>query len=311
MSGRGDGLDLGQDAGAMSGAPKNMLSAGLQLALERQRAANVSAISHFDAFRAHRQHTTSLLTAHSDPERSLCVLGAGNAYDLELELLLEGFATVHLVDLDADALATVRARVPAPLRSRLFTHAPVDLSGMFHDIERFARLQVTPDELVRAPANGVRAIASALPGPFDVVASTCLLTQLQLSLLQMLGDRHRLFVVLRELLSLTHLRTLAALTKPAGHAVLVTDLCETSAAGPSDASGLTELMCRLVEAGHVVHSSHPGLIEHVLRTDPVLSQAFHAWERSAPWIWSNGPEKRFIVYGFSLERAASPSAAKN
>jgi hypothetical protein len=274
--------------------------------LEQQRASNDSGLSHFEAFASHRARTSRLVAELvTDEQQSLCVLGAGNAYDLEVEQLSRRFARLHLVDIDARAVTRARERVTAHWRERLFTHAPIDLSGMFHDLERFGRMQVTPQELAAAPAAGARRIASALPGPFDVVLSSCLLTQLQLTLLGVLGDRHRLFIALRELLSLTHLRTLAALTKPGGHAVLVTDLCEAAVfpqGRPRDDADLPALMAQLVALGHVVHSSHPALIAQTLAADPVLSRAFAAPESSEPWLWQNGPERKFLVYGLTLRR---------
>lgn len=286
----------------MSGVSAPLPPSGVDAVREQQRLANASAVDQFGAFAGHRERTSRLLAARpARGDETLCVLGAGNAYDLDLDLLVERFTEVHLVDLDAEALARARDRTPAGRSSRLFTHAPVDLSGLFHDLERFRRLRVTPDDLVRLPATGARHVEGQLPGPFDVVASTCLLTQLQLSLLRLLGEQHRLFLALRELLSLTHLRALAALTKPGGRAVLVTDLCELGAEHHAE-DDLERLMSRLVAAGHVVHSSHPALIEHAVKSDPVLSRAFGAVEQSAPWLWQNGPARRFLVYGLSFER---------
>jgi len=273
---------------------------------EDQRASNQSGLPHFDAFRGHREALTRVL-AGPGPGGSerLCVLGAGNAYDLELEQLLTQFAEVHLVDIDAAAVARARERVPEGPRARLFAHAPLDLSGMFHDIERWGRMQVTPQELMAAPAAGAKRIAAALPGPFDVVASTCLLTQLQLSLLQLLGDTHQLFVALREFLTLTHLRTLAALTKPGGRALLVTDLCEANVFPPGRPRGeadLGPLMTELVAKGHVIHSSHPELIRVTLDDDPVLKRCFGDAQLSPPWLWQNGPSRRFLVYALTMPR---------
>lgn len=273
---------------------------------EEQRASNASGLSYFDAFRGHRESMTRLI---AESQRlggdRLCVLGAGNAYDLELEELLTRFAEVHLVDIDAEAVARARLRVPEGPRARLFAHAPLDVSGMFEHLERWARLQVTLQELIAAPAVGAQRIAASLPGPFDVVVSTCLLTQLQLTLLHSLGDRHQLFVALREFLTLTHLRTLAALTKAEGRALLVTDLCESAvfpAGRPRNDADLPALMAELVAAGHVIHSSHPELIALTLGDDPVLVRAFGKGQVSVPWLWQNGPQRRFLVYGLTLPR---------
>jgi len=273
---------------------------------EEQRASNASGLPHFDTFSGHRTALSRVLAGagQAGGER-LCVLGAGNAYDLDLEQLLLQFAEVHLVDIDRDAVARARERVPEGPRSRLLAHAPLDLSGMFQDIERWGRMQVTAEELMAAPAKGAKRIAAALPGPFDVVASTCLLTQLQLSLLELLGDRHQLFVALREFLTLTHLRTLAALTKPGGRALLITDLCSAEVfppGRPRDDADLLPLMQELVGKGHVIHSSHPDLIGVTLNDDPVLKRSFDAAQLSPPWLWQNGPNRRFLVYALTLPR---------
>lgn len=273
---------------------------------EDQRASNQSGLPYFDAFRSHREALTGLLaSAAAGGGERLCVLGAGNAFDLELEELLTRFAEVHLVDIDAAAVARARERVPEGPRSRLLAHAPLDLSGMFQDIERWGRMQVTPQELMAAPAAGAKRIAAALPGPFDVVASTCLLTQLQLTLLQLLGDTHQLFIALREFLTLTHLRTLAALTKPGGRALLVTDLCSAEMfpkGRPRDDADLLPLMRELVDKGHVIHSSHPELIRATLDDDPVLKRSFDDGQLGPPWLWQNGPSRRFLVYALTLPR---------
>ncbi len=286
----------------------------VQEQFEEQRASNASGLPHFDAFREHRLQQTQLIErqlAALAPELAssarLCVLGAGNCFDLELEHLLTRFSEVHLVDVDASALEGARGRVAEGPRARLVAHAPVDLSGWFEHLDRWARLQVTPQELMAAPAAGSKRIAQALPGPFEVVVSTCLLTQLQLTLLNLLGDRHQLFVALREFLTLTHLRTLSRLTRPGGRALLITDLCEARAfpvGRPRGSADLAALMSELTQAGQVIHAAHPGLIDVTLKDDPVLLRTLGASEQAAPWLWQNGPDTRFLVYALTLPRLA-------
>lgn len=284
------------------------MSHPVQAQLDDQIASNLSGLSHYESFASHRAASTQLVLEAAAGLASgarLCVLGAGNAYDLDLAELLDRFSELHLVDIDPDALARAKQRAPARGRARVSNHAPFELSGMFEHLERWARLQVTPEELMQAPARGAQRIAAALPGPFDVVASTCLLSQLQLQLLELIGDRHRLFGALRELLTLTHLRTLAALTKPGGRVLLLTDLCEASVfpdGRPRDASDLEPLFRELVGLGHVIYSSHPELLKFTLKDDPVLARSFDRVERSAPWLWQNGPQTRFLVYGLALQR---------
>lgn len=275
--------------------------------LAEQRVSNSSGLPHFDDFRGHREQLTSLIRDSKPTQQGerLCVLGAGNAYDLELEELLAAFSEVHLVDIDPGAVERARQRVEPGARARLFAHAPLDLSGMFQDLERWGRMEVTPQELMVAPSVGAKRIAAALPGPFDLVVSSCLLTQLQLTLLHVLGERHQLFVALRELLTLTHLRTLSLLTAPGGKALLVTDLCDDSAFAPGrprDAADLVPLMDELVQSGPVIYSAHPEMFKITLQDDPVLLRTFGPAERSVPWLWQNGPERRFLVYALTLPR---------
>jgi hypothetical protein len=284
---------------------------------EEQRASNSSGLPFYAAFAQHREHVRRLIVGEGEGGRErgqgretervgrVCVLGAGNAYDLDLDRLLDAFAEVHLADIDAAALGRARERVTEAHKGRVLAHAPLDLSGFFLDLERWGRMQVTAQELMAAPASGAKRVAAALPGPFDVVASTCLLTQLQLTLLEVLGDHHQLFGALREFLTLTHLRVLAALTKPGGRALLITDLCEASVfppGRPRDDADLAPLMQELVGLGHVIHSSHPELIKLTLADDPVLRKSFDAAQLSAPWLWQNGPDRRFLCYAFTLPR---------
>ena len=62
------------------------------------------------------------------------------------------------------------------------------------------------------------------------------------------------------------------------------------------------MMDELVKLGHVIHSSHPDLIKLTLADDPVLLRSFDAARPSEPWLWQNGPERRFLCYGLHLLR---------
>ena len=91
-------------------------------------------------------------------------------------------------------------------------------------LERWAAMQVTPEELMRHAAEASNGLRARLAGPFDVVLSACLLTQMQLGLLTVLGERHPLFEAARFTLTLSHLRVLTALTAPGGRLLFACDL---------------------------------------------------------------------------------------
>jgi hypothetical protein len=71
---------------------------------------------------------------------------------------------------------------------------------------------------------------------------------------------------------------------------------------PRNDADLAPLMQELVAQGNVIHSSHPGLIRVTLDDDPVLKRSFDADQLSPPWLWQNGPDRRFLVYALTLPR---------
>jgi hypothetical protein len=181
--------------------------------IREQAEANESGTAHRASFRSHREKLTALIAARAgDGGRRLCVLGAGNCNDVDLGVLLERYREVHLVDLDAAALDRAVEAIQGETKDRVFRHAPIDVSGVLDKLERWARLEITPAELMGHADQTSRALVSRLGAPFDVVVSACLLTQIQRAPVAVLGDSHRLFEAVRHTLSVTHLRVLHALT---------------------------------------------------------------------------------------------------
>ncbi len=136
-------------------------------------------------------------------------------------------------------------------------HAPVDVSGVFDQFEGWAGNPPAPARHAAIVDAAIARVTGALPGPFDVVASCCVLTQIQLALLQVIGDRNPRFADLRALVGRIHMRVLARLAAPQGRALLVSDLTsndtyplETLA---GDGAVLRPLMEHLLSVGNVMH----------------------------------------------------------
>ena len=274
--------------------------------IHEQQLANQSARPHSALYGNHRQHLTrELLRAASDSAGSLCILGAGNCNDVDLGLLVQHYREVHLVDLDAVALQRATDRLPESERARLHCHAPVDLSGMLANLERWGRFQLTPEELMGHPDTAAQALTQELGGPFDVVASACVLTQMQLAVLRALGEKHRLFEAIRHTLSVTHLRTLASLSRPGGRAVFASDLVASDhVALPPDISDadLEALFHAVVQNGNAMYVAHPGVLATILRDDPVLARDLDANPIREIWLWQQGPARTFLVYAQHFAR---------
>jgi hypothetical protein len=291
-------------------SPENYSKGSLvERQIELQRASNQSASSHAEAFASHRRALTRLLVerAPASGEGRLCILGAGNGHDLDFPALARAYGELHLVDLDREALDAASARLPPEIRERLRLHAPVDLSGLLGRLEAWKRFEVTPDELMAFPDVVSRGVAATLQGPFDVVASTCLLTQMQLAVVETLSDSHRLFEAVRQFLNLAHLRTLIRLTAPAGHALLVSDLVsdQTYPLSELDPEGdHLDLLPELLRTGNLIYAVNPELIALTAREDPFLARFATLSPPLGAWLWMNGNERRFLVYALELTRRA-------
>jgi len=152
-------------------------------------------------YAAHRARLTAAIAessrlaaaagAASGEGRRLCVLGAGQCNDLDLERLAESFAEIHLVDIDGPALSRAVARQPASVRARLHRHGGVDLSGLSpRRLARWKRFVPDAAEIEAAAGAALDAILTKVGESFELVASTCVLTQMSFALREALGERH-------------------------------------------------------------------------------------------------------------------------
>jgi hypothetical protein len=281
-------------------------------AVAEQVESNASALGHEATFAAHRARLTQEIAARAPASGGgrLCLLGAGNANDVDLDALAARFAEGHLVDIDPAAVARAIARVAPARRGQLVAHAPFDASGLFDRLARegWAARPPAREALDGIVADAVARIAGALPGPFDVVASCGLLTQLQLVLLQVVGDGNPRFAELRDAVNRAHVRALAALLAPGGVALLATDLTGSEIYPPlahlDAGADLGKLMSDVIAAGAIIYVAHPGLLSSEMRRDPALKQQFDVRFPIGPWIWRNGPTQSLLVYALEIRRRA-------
>ena len=285
--------------------------------IERQKHSNSNAAHQFDAYASHRARLTELLLARGEAVASagaaprLCVLGAGNCGDLDLERLASRYRSIHLVDIDADALERAQARQSASTRAALVPVVPLDLSGLLGQLERWQRGLVTTDELLAHPERTARGIARALGGPFEVVVSACVLSQMHLSARNVLGATHPLFQAVGYTLNLTHLRTLSLLTKPArGVALLASDVASEPMFPIERRRELQDpraLLEQLIHSGAVFDAVRPDALAAILCDDPSLVHEVGLSSISDAWLWQNGPRRSFLVYVLELPRRADNS----
>jgi hypothetical protein len=296
------------DPATMARPEKPHAPSSARAQIEEQRSSNLTAIPHFDAFASHRERFTKLVQTrafqHVAPK--ICILGAGNAYDLDLARLAETCREIHLVDIDETALERAYARHDAATQARLVLHAGADLSGLLERIEGWRQMQLTPDELVSYPEEASERVVAGLPGPFDVVVSACVLTQMQFALVNVLSSSHRLLEATRQLLNVMHLRTLSKLLAPNGCAVLATDLTSNTLFPLSQTPGDVEaVMIEVLRTGRCFHAVRPDLLCWTTDEDPVLRRSVRLSAPLDVWLWQNGEHRTFLVYAAELRRIAA------
>lgn len=273
-------MTTGSGAGAMAG----------QDPWGRQAAFNASSRDQWAGFEGHRRRVSALLGAGLAPASTrLCVLGAGNGNDLDLSALLRAHREVHLVDLDPAALADGVARQGVADRPSLRRFGGLDLTGLLGAIAGWSpQATIGPADLAALVDWPSTRVGLALPGPYGLVASTCLLSQLIGNASVSAGEGHPRFADLVRSIRLGHLRLLTRLVAPGGSAVLVTDVISSDALpvlATVTEPELPGLLDRLTRAGGLIHGVNPADILAVLRRDPVLAARVVDLEPVPPWLW--------------------------
>jgi hypothetical protein len=271
---------------------------------------NASTQSHWEHFAAHREKVEQLLLPDcSHPAGRLCVLGAGNCNDLNLPRLIERFDEIHLVDLDASAVAGAVRRQGMESCSKFCLHAPVDLTGIAAALSSWAGRAPTRGEIDQAIRLACDAPPPPLGGPFDVVLSPCLLSQIVGYARDTLGRSHARCSELRLAVRQRHLRLIVDLLTPGGSGLIVSDMATAgsaqalagNAAGSSPA--LMGVMKKLINRREAFAGLDPEALSAGLRNDPRVGPLVGDIQFINPWLWTLGPEKAFLVYALRLRRS--------
>lgn len=274
--------------------------------LARQQAFNRRTRGNAEEFSLHRHWvTTQIVKAVGAPEGCLAVLGAGNTNDLDLPVLVEAFKQVHLVDLDSEALSEALIGAVdshAELDSVIRLHGEVDLGGIAAWLDRIAG---TPrdaeiDRLIAA-AEHVR--LPDLDFACDVVASTCLLTQLMNSAVAAVGEGHPRLPEVLDAIRTGHLRLLTDLTVPGGTALLFTDVAfsdDTPEIATAPESALPALTARLTREKRFFLGVDPNQVEKQLRSDPNIASRVKTIKRIGFWTWRISKARTFLVYAVAI-----------
>lgn len=265
----------------------------------------------WEFYRSHREKITAHLAMGLLSERSqLCVLGAGNGNDLDLGALLDYYEEIHLVDLDAEALAQGTARQDCGKQARVHRYGGVDVTGVLETLGGWSpQTVIQAADLSACTEEPIRRVCPILPGPFTVVASTCLLSQLIKAVIQAVGERHPRFLELLQAVRAGHLRLLTQLVAPGGFGVLISDMVSSDTfpgLATLPESALESTLVQLIRQGNFFHGLNPSAVAAALRTDTVLASQIADMESLRPWRWNFGP-RVYAVWGMKWHRHVSTS----
>ena len=279
---------------------------------DEQQRRNDQTRDSWKCFREHRTSVTRLLMQHADRRDSLCLFGAGNSNDVDLPTLLDGFAELHLVDIDATALRRgVDAQLTCP-SDRLTLHGGVDLSFVGDELAAIAARGSdhphSEQQIARCREVANRDPTDDLPGPFGVVGSLCLLTQLLESVELTLGAGHPDCLDLKLRVRACHLHHLLRSLRPGGHAVLILDFV-SSATFPQlsklPRNQLTDTAVRLINERNFFTGMNPFVIQQLFQSESRLAKLVDAISITPPWRWDFGP-RSYLVCALVVRRIAQP-----
>lgn len=268
---------------------------------DRQRLANRRTRDYRDLYADHRRHLMArLASVGGGPD--IAILGAGNCTDLDPEQLARDFSTIHLFDLDGEALERGRESFPAPARSRVIPHAGFDLSGLLGHLDEWGERFPDPAAIHRAAAEAIHTLRRRIRHKFHVVLSDCILSQFLIPYRQHWLQPDRVWNLLAEAITGVHLATVGGSVAEGGHGIIAFDVVDSSVApelrgmSPDDEKALEDVVCGLSARGSLVHPS-----EMVRRlSSPALAPFIETPRLTGPWLWNTG--ETHVVYGLSFDR---------
>ncbi len=266
---------------------------------ERQVRLNRETLDHWSLYRSHREAVAHLVGQAPQPASArLCVLGAGNCNDLDSARFTRRFAQIHLVDLDRQAVVKGVQWQRPPNPERIQIHGGVDLTGVLKTLATWQRNQPRRESIDHCIREALAFVGLPFLGQFEVVVSTCMLTQLIDSVVSMTGSSSIPLELVRAL-RLRHLRLLAELLLPDGVGILVTDFALSY---DSTREALPRKRGRAAFPGSSFLGVNPEELFALVRKDAFLRSRVHQTRLSPPWLWQQNPRRTLLVRAIRFQR---------
>jgi hypothetical protein len=254
---------------------------------DRQVSFNASSRAQREAFTGHRAEVMALL---GTGKGRICIVGAGNGNDLDLPALLGAYREVHLIDIDSAALDFAAHSQGVANHPSLHVHGGIDVTGVPFSLCRIWSpcTSITPRYLQGLADWPADRLAGTLPGGFDVVASTCMISQLMETARHLLGDSHSSLKKVERAIRIGHLRLLARMAAPTGSAILITEVTSSEFVpwlANVSKHDLPSLLSDVGQNGGYYRCTHPSDLAATVHSDHVLRTRSRGVVTATPWKW--------------------------
>lgn len=290
-----------------------------RLVTERQHAesrGNVMGQGDWELYAHHRAQQTNAILQQAPAGGRAIFLGAGNCNDLDLERLAAHLGELHLVDIDAQALARAAARQSEATQATLHLHGGVELTGLLGRLSDKKRPLDTFNAIEAALQPATTDVLNKLPRDFDLAVSCCVATQLYFGLNKVVKQTDPMLVSIRHAGLVVHLRTLGHLVKPGAAVLLVNDVLSTESYPVDELQGqgdggneLVEKLEELCNQVTVFEAGNPIIIKRILRRDVGLRGFLELPQVTAAWLWTGPLSRTYLVYAMRMQRAPGRSTA--
>jgi hypothetical protein len=259
-----------------------------------------------DASGWYAEHRRRLMDEMAHASGDLCVFGAGNCADIDLEYLAARFREIHLVDLDGAAIERARERQPEAVRERIVLHRDRDLSGSLQHLDDWAEHFPSDADLQQTSLQAAHALLASIGRRFDVTLSTCVLSQLVLPFQEtwvMTADE---WDKLSACTTAVHLATLCGATRQGGSGFMAFDVVSSDhlpgllAYRARPTAELQAFVEEQVASEQVSLTPAPAELL-VLLTGSGLGAALASVRVTPPWLWDIKSAQQ-LVYGLAFQR---------
>ena len=255
---------------------------------------------------SHRQRLLELICRHkTGSQATLCILGAGNCNDLDLNALLNEFVQIQLVDIDLEALQRGCQSQSLTPSNQLKILGNCDLTGFWHQLAKASYSEAISDNLIDDLISAI----SEWSGPdnlgsFDTVVSTCMLSQVVEAIIGTIGSHDRCLEVIVAARK-RHLQMLQDLTKPGGTSILVTDFVSTDTAPdlPTlSGQALADRLSGMIAEHNFFAGLNPMRITGLLLEPDFLNGPAEKVDCQLPWLWNQG-SRYYAVTAISFQKS--------